>query len=178
MKTGRLLIAALLTTLFALVAGPAALSQAAPTPQYPPPSCPQLGVSTTTPFPGQQITVSGSAFEASQKITLVMHSDAVVLAHVTADSGGSFAVKVTIPAGTSGNHTIAVEGGTSGCPVEPIQIRVQGHGVDSASSGGGLAFTGVGILAAVAIALALITAGVILARSGRHRRSGARSTNH
>jgi hypothetical protein len=136
-------------------------------------------VSTTTPFPGQQITVSGSAFEASQNITLVMHSDAVALAHVTADSAGSFSVKVTIPTGTSGSHTIAVQGDMSGCPVEPIQIRVQGHGVDAANSGGGLAFTGVDILAAVAIALALITAGVILARSGRHRRSGgAHSTNH
>jgi hypothetical protein len=168
MKTGRLLLAALLASLFALVAVSAAPAEAAP---YPPSTCPQLGVSTTTPFAGQQITVTGSGFAAGQSITLVLRSDVVVLAHVTADANGNFSVQVRIPADAEGAHVIAVQEDTSDCPVDPIQIRVQGHGTEGVTTpGGGLAFTGFDAFAAIAIALALIGAGVLLSRGGRRRR--------
>ena len=68
------------------------------------------------------------------------------------------------------NHVIrAVGTGLGNCPVDPIQINASGAGGTSSSNGGGLASTGVDILTGIAIALALVGAGVLLTQGGRRR---------
>jgi hypothetical protein len=168
MKSVRVLLAMLLGTFLTFVGVAASPAAAGP---YPPSTCPQLGVSTTTPFPGQQITVTGSGFVAGESVTLILDTSATVLGHVTVSGDGTFSTTVTIPENFTGIHTIKVLGDTSGCPVDPIQITVQGHGPSGGP--GGPAFTGFDALLAVVIALALIAAGVTLSRSGRRRRHHA-----
>jgi len=130
----------------------------------------ELAVSTTTPFPGESIMVSGSNFVANEAITIELHSAPIVLAHVTTDGNGAFSVHVTIPSNLTGTHTIDVAGDHSFCPSSPVTITIQSSG--TSPSGGGLPNTGVDILAGVAIALALLAAGIALTHGGRRKQHG------
>jgi hypothetical protein len=124
-----------------------------------------LSVSTTTPFPGESITVSGTNFEPHDAITIVLSSNLIELGHVTTNASGAFSTSVTIPSNLSGSHVLSLVGAVAVCQPSPITLTIQGEG----TSGGGLPNTGVDILAGIAIALALLTAGVALTRGGRRR---------
>ncbi|MCU1656129.1 MAG: hypothetical protein JWO57_785 [Pseudonocardiales bacterium] len=168
MKPVRLMVSALAGVLLALLGVSGVRAGAAP---YPPAICAQLAVSTTTPFPGQSITVSGSAFAAHQSVTLILDTSSTVLGHVTASAAGTFSTSARMPTDVRGNHLITVQGDVSGCPVDPVQINVQSGAGSSSSGGGGLAFTGFDAVLAVAVALGLIGAGVLLSRGGKRRYS-------
>jgi hypothetical protein len=77
-----------------------------------------------------------------------------------------------VPASLIGDQPLTGRG-ASGQPYDVdsliLNIRAAGAGGSSSSSGGGLASTGVDILTGVAVALALIGAGVLFARGGRRR---------
>lgn len=171
----------MITALWALLvlSGTALLAPAgAATPSpYPPPVCAQLSVSSTVVHPGQTITVAGTAFAPNTALTLIMESTPVVIGHVTTDSAGAFSTQVTIPANASGAHKITVQGDTSGCPVQAIQVQVNGVEATQASRGG-LSFTGVHIAELLALALGLVGIGVAVNRAGhrrqRHSRHAAR----
>lgn len=171
MKAVRLLLVAVMAAMFTLLnvgtAGAVAPGDDPTCGTYPPSFGASMSVSTTTPFPGQTITISGQHFVANEHITLVLDTG-FVLAHVTVGADGSFSVPVTLPASLRGSHTILVDGDTSVCPPDPVQIVIQSG---STPPGGGLASTGVDILAGVAVALALIAGGILFARSGRRRHS-------
>ena len=171
MKAVRILVlaalAAMLTTFGIGLASGAAAAPASTTP-YPPPSCPLLTISTTTPFPGETITVAGTNFTPGASVDIDLDTN-TTLGHATADASGNFSVHVTLPAGVTGNHVIrAVGTGLGNCPVDPIQINASGA-EGSSSSSGGLASTGVDILTGIAVALALVGAGVLFTRGGRRR---------
>jgi hypothetical protein len=151
--------------------GSASAAAPASTTPYPPSTCPLLTISTTTPFPGQTITIAGTNFTAGVAVTIELDTN-VTLGHATADSSGSFSIPVTLPSNLTGNHLIrAVGTGLGNCPVDPIQIFASGAGPSSAGNGGGLASTGVDILTGVAIALALLALGAFLTGSGKRRSS-------
>src|SRR5258706_15081607 len=99
------IFAALLTVVWV---GPAAAAPAAAAP-YPPPVCATLSVSTTTPFPGQTITVSGVNFAPNEQITLVLDTGAT-LGDVTVGADGTFSKDVVVPNDLRGNHRISVQG--------------------------------------------------------------------
>ena len=85
-------------------------------------------VSTTTPTAGGTMVVSGSGFGPGATLTVVLHSDPIVLATLTADVGGAYSVVVTIPEGTTpGTHQIVVSGlGPDGEPRDAVvTVEVQ-----------------------------------------------------
>lgn len=162
--------------LFIASSGGASAAPTADTTPYPPPSCPLLTISTTTPFPGQTITVAGSNFTAGAAVTIELDTN-VTLAHVTASPSGAFSTSVTVPSDAVGNHVIRAVGTNLGnCPVGPIQITVSGVAPSSASNGGGLASTGVDILAGLAIALTLLAIGAFMTGAGKRRAHSGRHT--
>ncbi len=79
-------------------------------------------VSTSAPTAGGTITVSGDGFAPGASLTIELHSDAVVLATVTADVTGAYSATVTIPADTAaGAHEIVVAGlGPDGQPTTSV----------------------------------------------------------
>lgn len=177
-RAGVLLVAviAMLASLVLLGSGtasarPAAAVAASSSAPYPPVLCPTIAISTTHPFPGETITITGQGFAAGQALTLVMHTTTYVLGHVTTSAAGTFTAQVTLPAGVTGNHVIIAEGSGTDCPVDPIQILVGTP--TSPGSGSPLPFTGVDILTALAIALGLIGVGLLVARGGRRSYRGA-----
>jgi hypothetical protein len=176
MRTVRIICVMALSAAFALL-GVTTGGSAGAVP-YPPITCAHIAVSTTTPHPGQQITVTGSGYQADESITLELHSATVVLAQVSTDANGSFSTSVTIPADTSaGSHLLVAVGGTSSCPVDPITLTIQGGaGVEPGSTGRLPAFTGVAIASALLIAAGLLAVGLVAARAGRRRRPLGRHT--
>jgi hypothetical protein len=142
---------------------------------YPPAAGPAtVAVSTTDPRPGETITVSGANFAKNTKLEIVLHSNVIVLGTVTTDAQGSFTTTVKMPSDLSGQHELAVVGGTpdvQGCPVRPISFL----GIQPGNSGNppGTSFTGVDVLAMILGAAALIGIGVALNRGGKRRRTYA-----
>jgi hypothetical protein len=125
--------------------------------------------STTTPFQGQTIEVSGLGYQPNEDVALTIGGIPVGTAHTDAD--GNFDPPAVVPASLIGDQPLTGRG-ASGQPYDVdsliLNIRAAGAG-GSSSSSGGLASTGVDILTGVAVALALIGAGVLFARGGRRR---------
>jgi len=132
-----------------------------------------LMVSTTTPFEGQTITVSGTNFVTNEAIAIDLSGSPV--AHVTTSASGSFSTPVTLPAGVTGTQTISVAGDHSTCPASSITITIQGAGVSATSQG--LSHTGVDILTGLAVAIALLIAGVALTGGARRKPAGRHSAD-
>jgi hypothetical protein len=165
-------VGGILACLFAfLQAGPAGAST------YPPTTCATLAVSTTTPRPGQTITVTGEQFKPNESVGIHMTPYGIKLAQVTTDSSGSFSAQVTMPLDARGNQLIKTDAPGKVCPADPIQIVVSGSGTggggsSAPGSGSGQppAMTGVDIALLSGVAVALIAVGVLFARSGRGSR--------
>ncbi|MDT4925202.1 MAG: hypothetical protein QOG01_2915 [Pseudonocardiales bacterium] len=174
----RAILALAVASLWLVVVAPASSASAAAA--YPPIPCPTLSVSTTTPLAGTSITVSGSNFTPNASVRLELHTQVDVLANVTTSNNGSFSVNVRLPAGVTGDHDIVAIGGTetgaTGCPAsETIVIHDVGGASTSApgGNGGGTAFTGIDILALIAVAAVLLAAGVLLNRRGNSAKRAA-----
>ena len=181
-RVARLLLAAIvvaLSSVFLLAPSSSALSSAqairAAAP-YPPVFCPTISISTTHPFPGETITISGQGFDGVQSLTLVLTPGNVVLGHVATSTAGTFTTHVTLPAGVTGSKVIRADGSGSDCPVDSINIQVSSNPPPHNPTN--LPFTGVDVLTALAIALALIGVGLLLTRGGRRSYSGAHSHHH
>lgn len=170
MRTAKILLVLVLGMVASVVGLSAGSAGAAP---YPPVTCAHLAVSTTAPFAGQAIDITGSGFGAHESIALMLNSPPVTVGHATTDAAGSFSTTITIPKSASGKHLLSSTGGTASCPVDPVGLNFGGHAVNGAGfspSARGLAFTGFDALAALAVALGLIAIGIVAVRSGRRHR--------
>ena len=147
---------------------------------YPVTTCSTLAVSTTNPLPGQSITVTGTNFQASVSVSLVLRPGETPLKTVTTDARGSFSTQVTMPDSTTngGNFLIvAVTGAVSStsCPADPFQslaVQAAAENNGSSSGNGGLSSTGLDIAGLLALAAGLLGAGVLL------NRKRAKATSH
>ncbi len=63
-----------------------------------------------TPTAGGTLSVSGSGFKPNATVATAMYSTPQVLAVGQADASGTFSTTVTIPAGTTGPHTLLMSG--------------------------------------------------------------------
>jgi hypothetical protein len=128
---------------------------------------PIVSISTTTPFPGQTVTISGANFDKNAHVSIVMTPPTVTLASVTTSATGTFTVQVTIPANITGTKTISIVGGApAGCLPNSIVITIQ---TPATAPGNHLSNTGVDIFAGLLVALVLVCVGLFLTRTGRRR---------
>jgi len=140
-----------------------------------------LAVSTTTPYSGQTIDVSGSNFQPGENVTLKLNGKAV--ATVKADNSGSFSTSLKITSapgkfqltatgavcGVAG-LLLSIRAGSGVLPVTSTKSPAAGAGgAATGQGGGGLAFTGVDTALLLAVAVALIAGGGYLAHAGRRR---------
>lgn len=162
----------------ALLAAPFAGSAIA----YPATTCSTLSVSTTTPQAGASFTISGSNFEPSAAVHLVLRPAGSDLGTAQTDTTGAFSITAQIPADVSGNqNVVATSGATINgvCPADPVQsLAVQAasnnngngnNGSNGNGNGSGLSNTGLDVAGLLALAAALIVGGVAFNR----RRVGA-----
>lgn len=162
-------------TLFVLGAGAIGPTAANAGP-YPPTQCATLSVSTTTPYAGETMTVSGTGFTPGEQVTLELHSTARDVGTATVQADGSFTTQITIPKDVSGRHLLSVVGGDPACTVAPIALDIQasaalGEQLGPNGGGGGLSSTGVQIALLLALAALALVAGIALTRAGREKRS-------
>jgi hypothetical protein len=140
-----------------------------------------LSVSTTTPYSGQTIDVSGSNFQPGENVTLKL--DGKTVATVIADSNGSFSTSFKVTA-APGKFELTATGSVCGVTGLLLAIRA-GAGVGGVSAtqspgagaagagatgqGGGLAFTGLDVALMLLVAVALLGGGGVMLRAGRRR---------
>lgn len=140
-----------------------------------------LSVSTTTPYSGQTIDVSGTNFQAGEHVTLKLNGKAV--ATVKADSKGAFKTSFKVTA-APGNFELTATGAVCGVAGLLLAVRAgsgvggvsatqsPGSGAGGAASGqggGGLAFTGLDVALLLLVAVALLGGGGFMLRAGRRR---------
>ena len=171
MNRVRILIVAIVALASGLFLAPA--SQAAPSDNpYPPSICAQLTISATTAHVGDTLHISGVDFTPGDELDIVIHSDPVLIKHVTVDGTGAFGFDWVVPDLSDGSHVITVEGSSSDvCPIDPLEIQVNGVGPTEP----GNANTGVDSLTWIFVAIMLLGAGALLATAGRRRHRGRHS---
>jgi len=151
---------------------------AAPTPTsvpstcetYPPEICQaHIMSSTTTPFQGQTIEVSGRGYHANESVALTIGGISVGTAHT--DGSGNFDPPAVVPVSLLGDQPLTGRG-ASGLPddVDSVVLHITAAGASPTSTSGGLSSTGVDVLTGLAVAIALIGAGVLFMQGGRRRR--------
>ena len=143
---------------------------------YPVTTPAEILASTTTPFIGQVIEVSGLTYCANEDVKIYLRGVYVETTHT--DAAGSFdpPLKVTGPVGPAELSGI----GASGLPgdQDSLILQVRGpNGVEgtTATRGGGLPFTGTQTALLLALAALLLAIGGATLYAGR-RRKGASHT--
>lgn len=118
-------------------------------------------LSTTSLAAGGDVEVSGSGFAAGSEVVVTIESEPVVLATVTANSGGSFSTVATIPSSiATGQHTIFATGIDPSGASRALATQV--------SVGESLPFTGLPLDSMAVGAVVLLTLGAaMLAMRGR-----------
>ena len=143
-------------------------------PTYPFGTGPSVSISTTSPFPGETVTIRGANFDKNAHVSIVMSPPGRTLASLSTGSSGSFTAHVTIPTSATGTETISVVGGApADCLPNTVVIHIQTTAAPP--PGGNLSNTGVDILVGLLVALALLGAGLFLTRTGRRRHQPAHS---
>lgn len=178
-----LAVTAFVTAPAAALAGSPGLQSAAqagtcPGQTYPPEPNATVMASTTTPFAGQKIDASGTAYCPDEDVTLTVAGKVVGTAHT--DTSGAFAPQVVVVPGPPGDKQLCGIG-ASGLSNDQDCLTLHvtaGHGVEAAAagggSGGGLAFTGAQVMGLIALAIALVAGGAFFTAAGRRRKSHAR----
>ena len=72
---------------------------------------PQLDLSKTSVFVGEQVTVNGTGFRASRNVTIRFDNRTAVT--TSTNSKGSFSVKFSIPESSYGSHEVTADDGTN-----------------------------------------------------------------
>ena len=143
-----------------------ASAQAAP---YPPTHQAQIFSSTTTPFQGETIEVSGLTYGLNEDVTLKIGGIFVGTAHT--DGIGSFDPPVVVPASLIGDQLLEGQG-AEGTPndYDSLMLHIRASGVGPTEPGGN-ANTGAKIAGMVGIAAVLLVGGTALTVFGRRRKA-------
>jgi hypothetical protein len=136
--------------------------------------------------PGGTVKVNSALWQASSEVTVILHSDPVTLATLTADATGLVDGNVTIPAATAvGAHTLELAGtGSTGSPKSvstPLTVTAasSGGGTGGTSTGGdpvtvsqgALSRTGFNLQPFAYLASLSLVVGGLLIIAGRRRRA-------
>ena len=157
-------VSALILCLTALFAT-AGTASAASTSGYPPKTCAQVLVSTTSPAPDGFITVTGSHYTPGTTVTILLHTTVYQLGTATVQADGTFSVQVQMPAGiTPGHHVLTVTGGDPDCPADPIPLEIGGERPPKPP------ITGVDSAELLAIGLGLLALGLLINTAASRRR--------
>jgi hypothetical protein len=161
--------------LTALVFGPGAATAAAPAcgTGYPVTTQATISVSTTNPFVGEKIEVSGACYHANEDVRITIGGVFVGTAH--SDANGAFDPSITVPNLLGPQVLVGTGASGEANDVDSLTLTIAASAVGGVSGnsggGGGLASTGVKIAGLVLLAGALIGGGAFFATAGRRRKS-------
>ncbi|WP_432984021.1 hypothetical protein [Dactylosporangium sp. CA-233914] len=127
----------------------------------------ELGQATGDP---RTVTVSGDGFAPNSPVTIAIYSAPHALGTGTADAAGHAELQVVIPAGYTGNHTLALAGFASDGSARFLTVALK-----VTAAGLTLPVTGPSAVPLTAYGVALILLGALLAAAPRYiRRRPAR----
>jgi len=126
---------------------------------------------TATATPGAKITKVFTGFQPYEVVTLVLHSDPVVLGTFTADADGVVTAEFTLPAGTElGTHHLVLDGDMGTHYSEEFVVTGTAATVSDSES---LAYTGASVGLPLALGAGLLVAGGGALVVTRRRNTGA-----
>jgi hypothetical protein len=174
-----LLLAALTIGQTSAVATPARVpaleSDTCPHPApYPPSPGATVMASTTTPFVGQTIEVSGKGYCPDEDVEIFIGGTHVATTHT--DAAGSFDPSAKVP-GPVGRATLLGRGASGlSADSDTLVLTVRsgsgsGSNSGSPSGGPGLALTGSEIVGLIVLAVLLLGGGAVMTFAGRRKRS-------
>jgi len=139
---------------------------------YPPAPDATVQVSTTNPYAGEKVKVSGIHYCPNEDVDITIAGQHVGTGHT--DGNGTFDPHVTVPGPAGDKQVCGI--GASGLSSDQdcliIDVRAKGTTNQPATTGGGgTAMTGVEIALLGVLALVLVLAGVGMTTLGRHRRA-------
>jgi LPXTG-motif cell wall-anchored protein len=128
--------------------------------------CVVLPSGSSTVTAGASVNIVFGGFQPNETVKVELHSDPIVLnPSVPTDALGNGSVTVTIPAGTTGAHSIVITGNTSGRTFSlPVTVAASGGGTGQPTADTGSAENLLVPLAGVAL---LLVAGVGVAARKR-----------
>lgn len=134
-----------------------------------------VSISTTSPCPGDSLTVTGTGFAPGSTVDLTLHSTVTSLGSEIVDANGGFTATVTAPAGVTGTHQIVAAGPQTPTNSNRAQatLHIRVCPVSPASPPGPPAITGADILGMVALVVVLLGIGGAFVYIGRRRKSAA-----
>lgn len=147
------------------------------TSSYPVTATAMIKVSTTTPYIGEKIKVSGQGFCVTETVRIYLNGHLKATAHT--DASGSFDPEITV-GGPAGDQTLAAigsSGKSSDRDSVVLRVRaaraVEGTGIGGTAGGsaGGLSSTGTDIVLLAILAMLLLGGGSALTVIARRRRS-------
>lgn len=143
---------------------------------YPPATRAQIASSTTTPFVGESIKVSGTCFNANESVALSIGGQSVGTAQT--DASGSFDPPVTVPNLLGAQQLLGVGASGEATDRDSLTLTITAAatgggsgGGGSGGGGGGLAVTGTELAGVSILAVALLVGGALFVTAGRRRRS-------
>jgi len=131
---------------------------------------------------GGAVTVTSIGWRPAASLDVVLHSDPIALATVTADATGAMTAQVTIPAGAAvGSHTVTVTGAAPDGSTRELSGALTILGSDGATTAPGgsttrqeLPRTGAESRRLFSSAISLVGAGMLLVIAAKRRRPLAR----
>lgn len=163
------LCAAILAVL-GLILGAVAFADSASA--YPPGKTASINLNKSCGPAGSQVVVIGHNFTPRATVSLTFHSTPTPLGTVTVTAGGTFNVKVTVPAGSSGQHQIVATSTAGEVATAAFTAPCSGSGASGAGgNSGGLAGTGVAVISISVVGLVLLVVGGLFLVSSRRRRA-------
>jgi hypothetical protein len=145
---------------------------------------PALGLSIESVPAGASLTVSGTGFAPTEKVSLTLHSEPVSLGTVDADAVGAFTTTVTVPDGVPlGIHTLVALGSVSQAPAQGslsvVEATADPPVTPKAPSSAAtplehqtLAATGYDAMPVIAFGLGLLLVGLAILSQGLRNKSG------
>jgi hypothetical protein len=124
--------------------------------------CATLSARTTTPVAGARLTLAGTDFGGSDRITLTLHGALNPLGRVRTNASGAFRTTISLPTQVTGRHAIvASEPSTGEQAVQVLRI--------STAAGTSRAYTGVAVIGLGALCVVLLIGGGLLLLAGRRQ---------
>jgi hypothetical protein len=130
-----------------------------------PPKVPDITTDSSTPTPGEQVTITLSGFCPGDVVTLVIQPGGVTLGTATADANGHATFQFDAPTGV-GTYTITARGGQCSQDVASVAIEVASESIPRTGSDSSTSL----MLGSIAL---LLGAGLVGSTALYRRRSAA-----
>lgn len=128
-----------------------------------------VGVSNSSPSPGQTITVSGSGATPNGHVSFAFLG--AEIGGATANASGAYSGSATIPSTACGTHSLVATDAAGNTASTTLTLPACVPAGGTSAGGGGLSTTGVAVASIGGVGVVLLLGGGLMLLLGRRRRA-------